>query len=965
MKILRILGLLSLISITADAQAPTSVQWGAQRTVSPWNVGVFDNANIFQSLFTVTPTGGAMTLSPSVTTALGLTGVSALSIGSTTTGFNIGAGTTFSSGLTYPGAIVTGSFTATGLVTNADLVNTGWVLNSTPMILGGGPYTITAAASSIAPGVTTIIGGTNGSVEVNNSGVLAEQSSTGSGDIVRATAPTLISPTLDGSVSFIGELPSSPAANFQQRNLQPTAGNFPNSYGEGPINVETIRTGGGSQYGDVNINYLTSASVGPGDFDGAIKITSTNTDMKGGQVIGIWAGANTPSSHAGSGQTYTGGVVNTIIADGGNRWTDFGLVTEWPGDGVGQFAVAGFEAGAAADYALDGLSGGNYPGSGGFDVYPGTFASITFKRWWIDHFLDHDAVMPTGWQSYLHGGTTSGNSYNFTHLDGDWINGLDFSNAVVSGCSICLAPSQQIAFNDISNSFYAYFAYNSNELQYNTNFGTAMSVQDDGFLTTQGGMSVGGAVSMASLDTSGSIGGSLCRTVGGDVLYESGGNCFSSASSVPASGLTGSTLASGVTSSSLTSVGTLTGGNIGNGFGSINLTYTNTFAVGVRAPLFIWQNPSGTSAAGTNAGLQIWIGNNPTATPGANDTVNTTLATLNGNGRGPLYTVNLLTGQSNLGTGFIDQNETGLEADMYTDPAWQASTDPYAGFVGGGSYLKNDMEFFAEGGKLSAAMVVWANIGDGSTAFYDGLAVSRVIDCGLCLYGNPNGGTDTGLFFGKGAIAFSGFTAMPVFAQGISTAASNFDFDNRANFDDSITLDSGISASEASFLVLADQGTPKWEIRKNSDNTFNLFDAINSAIALHMDTSGNMTLGESGKTLTANSGLSAPFFNASTGLGSNEGYYIGSGRIIGVNGASLEFFDPGGTNVFAGTATANFLANTSTVIQTRSGAATIATFNSSGLQVNAMAGTGSRPACLTSTGQLEAGSLSAGLVTCP
>jgi len=175
-----------------SAQVPTAIQWGSVKTVSPWNVGVFDNANIFQTVFTVAPTGGAMTLSPNVTTALGLTGVSALSVGSTTTGFNIGSGTTFSSGLTYPGAIVTGSFTATGLVTNADLVHTGWTLNTVPMVLGGGPYTITASPPVVGDlteatsSILTITGGT-GAVIGTGTSLQVKQSGTSQSGYLSST----------------------------------------------------------------------------------------------------------------------------------------------------------------------------------------------------------------------------------------------------------------------------------------------------------------------------------------------------------------------------------------------------------------------------------------------------------------------------------------------------------------------------------------------------------------------------------------------------------------------------------------------------------------------------------------------------------------------------------------------------------------------------------------------------------
>lgn len=71
---------------------------------------------------------------------------------------------------------VTGTFTATGLVTNADLVNAATTVNGVTCTLGS-TCAVTTAAASIVPGVTTILSGTSGKLEYNNSGTLGETSS--------------------------------------------------------------------------------------------------------------------------------------------------------------------------------------------------------------------------------------------------------------------------------------------------------------------------------------------------------------------------------------------------------------------------------------------------------------------------------------------------------------------------------------------------------------------------------------------------------------------------------------------------------------------------------------------------------------------------------------------------------------------------------------------------------------------
>lgn len=66
--ILRAIGAILGVSLSvgyADAQTFTTVQWGANRGDSPWQIGIYDQDNIAQPVFTLPATGGGPKLLPS------------------------------------------------------------------------------------------------------------------------------------------------------------------------------------------------------------------------------------------------------------------------------------------------------------------------------------------------------------------------------------------------------------------------------------------------------------------------------------------------------------------------------------------------------------------------------------------------------------------------------------------------------------------------------------------------------------------------------------------------------------------------------------------------------------------------------------------------------------------------------------------------------------------------------------
>lgn len=73
-----------------------------------------------------------------------------------------------------------------------------------------------------------------------------------------------------------------------------------------------------------------------------------------------------------------------------------------------------------------------------------------------------------------------------------------------------------------------------------------------------GTTTIGGPVTAASLDTSGTIGGSICRTAAGDVLFINGANCFTSGTA--GSIAIGTTAVTAATSNTLLGPGSVSGG---------------------------------------------------------------------------------------------------------------------------------------------------------------------------------------------------------------------------------------------------------------------------------------------------------------------------------------------------------------------------------------------------------------------
>ncbi len=185
-----------LANVTAGSAVPTAFAVGSCDTATKalgWtsNTGFICNSSITAAAVPASGITGA-TLASNVLTS-SITTVGALGGGSATTGFTINAANVTVSGQ-FPGASVavvanaSGSPSATFGVMKAD--------GTTIQCASGTCSSVGAVATSIAVGTTTITSGTGGRILYDNAGVLGEIATTGSGNAVLATSPSLVTPTL-------------------------------------------------------------------------------------------------------------------------------------------------------------------------------------------------------------------------------------------------------------------------------------------------------------------------------------------------------------------------------------------------------------------------------------------------------------------------------------------------------------------------------------------------------------------------------------------------------------------------------------------------------------------------------------------------------------------------------------------------------------------------------------------------
>ena len=222
--------------------------------------------------------------------------------------------TTLPSALTIPAPIVTGSFTATGLVTNADLVSPTISINSTNCTLGGS-CTISASTAAITVGTTAVLSGTNNYILYNNGSTLGNLATVGSGSVVLANLASMDSPTFTTAVTATGLITLADLAtqatntvlvNATAGSASPTAQSVSTCSAAGDALIWTTNTGFGCN------TSITAAAMPASGLTGTTLpagiVTSSLTTV-GTIGTGVWAGTSIVLSH--------GGTNNAITADNG------------------------------------------------------------------------------------------------------------------------------------------------------------------------------------------------------------------------------------------------------------------------------------------------------------------------------------------------------------------------------------------------------------------------------------------------------------------------------------------------------------------------------------------------------------------------------------------------------------------------------------------------------------------------
>lgn len=235
-----------------------------------------------------------------------------------------GTGSTavYAAGPTITNPIVTGSFTATGLVTNGDLTNPATTVNGQTCTLGAA-CTVTAAATSIAVGSTTVTGGTTTRVLFDNGAVLGEYSISGTGSVAMTNTPAFTTPDI-GAATGVSFNRLAIAAVVGSATLTPVNGvnfQFPAASGTGATlaNVETLTNKTISGASNTLTNIGNGSLTNPATTVNGQTCTLGSTCTVTAAATGITIGSTTVSSGTSHGvlTNNAGNLGNTVAGTNG------------------------------------------------------------------------------------------------------------------------------------------------------------------------------------------------------------------------------------------------------------------------------------------------------------------------------------------------------------------------------------------------------------------------------------------------------------------------------------------------------------------------------------------------------------------------------------------------------------------------------------------------------------------------